>query len=242
MKNPIHASRWRHWHRWLALLVGLQMVVWGLSGAYMVLFELPFIHGNHLVKPSHSEPLPSSAVRDFSAVAQRYPRATEIALSSLWLNNQAQPVFHIQRRGRIQLIHAATLQPIELKADDIKAIATRTYALGDVPITHINLLTEQAPSEISPRLLPVWQVHFADNSDSSLYFSARTGQLVSKRHDYWRGFDIMWMLHIMDYDTRSDTQNNLLRSIIIGNLLFMVTGVVLIIVTIIRRQPVRGRV
>tara|TARA_R100000656_G_scaffold94217_1_gene68218 strand:- start:193 stop:333 length:141 start_codon:yes stop_codon:yes gene_type:complete len=45
--NP---RKWRVWHRWLSLIVGLQLVVWSISGAYMVYFDLSFIHGNHLVK------------------------------------------------------------------------------------------------------------------------------------------------------------------------------------------------
>ena len=46
--------------------------------------------------------------------------------------------------------------------------------------------------------------------NSTLYISAVTGQLVSARHNYWRLFDIMWMLHIMDYKTRENVQNPLL--------------------------------
>ncbi|MBR9907326.1 MAG: hypothetical protein GYB30_04660 [Gammaproteobacteria bacterium] len=241
MTQQINANRWRHWHRWLALLVGLQMVLWSISGAYMVLFELPFIHGNHLVKPSHQSSIAQPTVEQFSAVVERFPRATQITLTSLWLNEQPRPVYHITRRGKTQLLDAQTLQPITLSADAISAIAKRTYALGEAPLAQLTLLTENAPSEISPSLLPVWQANFGDSGSTSLYFSAITGELVSKRHTYWRGFDLMWMLHIMDYDTRSDIQNNLLRAVIIGNALFMFTGVLLIIVTIFRRQAVRGR-
>jgi hypothetical protein len=241
MTQQINAKRWRHWHRWLALLVGLQMVLWSISGAYMVLFELPFIHGNHLVKPSHQSSIAQPTAEQFSAVVERFPRATQITLTSLWLNEQPRPVYHITRRGKTQLLDAQTLQPIALSADAIRAIAKRTYALGEAPLAQLTLLTENAPSEISPSLLPVWQANFGDSGSTSLYFSAITGELVSKRHTYWRGFDLMWMLHIMDYDTRSDIQNNLLRAVIIGNALFMFTGVLLIIVTIFRRQAVRGR-
>lgn len=241
MTQKINANRWRHWHRWLALLVGLQMVVWGVSGAYMVLFELPFIHGNHLVKPTHSETLPATTTAQFAQVAQQFPRATEITLTSLWLNNKPHAVYHITRRGKVQLIDAQTLQPITLSAENIRAIALRTYALGEGELAKLSLLTDNAPSELSPTLLPVWQANFNDNGSTSLYFSATTGELVTKRHTYWRGFDLMWMLHIMDYDTRSDIENNLLRAVIIGNALFMFTGVLLIIVTIFRRQAVRGQ-
>lgn len=239
MTQTINASRWRHWHRWLALLVGLQMVVWGVSGAYMVLFKLPFIHGNHLVHAT-SAPLPAdTAWSNFHVVSERYPRATEINLTTLWVDGAYQPVYQIVRRGQRQLLHGETLAPIQLNAAAINAIARQTYALGDAPIVDVALLTDTAPSEITRKLLPVWQVQFDDSGATNLYFSAATGELVSKRHTYWRGFDIMWMLHIMDYDTRSDIETWWLRSFIIGNIAFWITGVFLIAVTIFRRQAVR---
>ena len=44
--------RWMHTaHRWLALIVGLQIGLWAISGAYMVMVDLDIIHGNHLVDP-----------------------------------------------------------------------------------------------------------------------------------------------------------------------------------------------
>ena len=37
-------------HRWLALLVGWQLTIWTLSGLYMAVVELDFIHGDSLVR------------------------------------------------------------------------------------------------------------------------------------------------------------------------------------------------
>jgi hypothetical protein len=34
---------------------------------------------------------------------------------------------------------------------------------------------------------------------------------VSRRHELWRIFDFLWMLHIMDYETRDNVNNWLLR-------------------------------
>ncbi len=37
-------------HKWLGLLVGLQILIWLASGLYMVVVDIDFIHGNSLVK------------------------------------------------------------------------------------------------------------------------------------------------------------------------------------------------
>src|SRR3546814_9748490 len=57
----------------------------------------------------------------------------------------------------------------------------------------------------------LWRVEFADNSESTLYLSPQTGELIAKRHDLWRWFDFLWMFHIMDYEERADVNNTLLR-------------------------------
>ena len=46
------SGTYRVWHRWLSLVLGVQMVIWAISGAYMVIVQLPFIHGVHLTQES----------------------------------------------------------------------------------------------------------------------------------------------------------------------------------------------
>ena len=50
-------------------------------------------------------------------------------------------------------------------------------------------------------------------------------------------FDFVWMLHIMDYDERSDANNALLRIASATGLLFAVTGVWLLFYSFRRRRP-----
>jgi exosortase/archaeosortase len=55
--------------------------------------------------------------------------------------------------------------------------------------------------------------------------------LVTKRHDFWRLFDIMWMLHIMDYDTREDIHNPLLTIMASLALLTALAGLALVYIS-----------
>jgi uncharacterized iron-regulated membrane protein len=245
--TKITPAKWRKWHRWLALLVGLQLVIWSTSGVYMVLFELGFIHGNHLVKPT-STPLNAATMKSFDlpALQELHPQINSIEFKSLWLNNRAQTVLEIQRSATKELLNAETLEPIQLNKSDIAAIAQKTYALGDtVTPIRVQLVTDNAPSELNPALLPVWRVDFEDFGNTTLYFDATTGALVTKRHSFWRGFDIMWMLHIMDYENRVDIENRLIKIASVGNLLFLITGLVLIYFSLIkpklRRRNNRNR-
>ncbi|PHR63319.1 MAG: hypothetical protein COA51_11015 [Idiomarina sp.] len=230
-------SRWRVWHRWMALIVGLQMVVWSISGAYMVFFKLPFIHGDHLVKQHDAVIHDSQAVAPFTNVLDKYPDASDIKLSSLWLNNQWQPVYHVSHHGTTELIDAQNLESIHLEQSAVKAIAEKIYALGDQPASRIEWLADNPPTELNPAHLPVWRVDFDDFGSTSLYFSPTTGELVTKRHTFWRGFDIMWMLHIMDYEERVDIESWLLKGFIIANFVFLMTGAVLLVYTLRKTKP-----
>jgi hypothetical protein len=40
----------RKTHKWLGLFIGLQVVVWSLSGRYMTVVHIDKIHGDHLVR------------------------------------------------------------------------------------------------------------------------------------------------------------------------------------------------
>ncbi|PTB88784.1 hypothetical protein C9927_03205 [Pseudidiomarina aestuarii] len=235
MAVSIPSSRWRVWHRWLAILVGLQMVVWSISGGYMVFFELSFIHGDHLVRDTSAPMHHTNEFKSFADVQDLYPDASSIQLTSIWLNQRSEPVYKVNLHHNSLLLDAQTLEPVKLDSEDIRGIAENIYNLGDQPAERVQWLTENPPTELNPDLLPVWRVDFDDFGSTSLYFSPDTGDLVTKRHTFWRGFDIMWMMHIMDYEERVDIESWLLRSFIILNFVFMITGAVLVFFTI--RKP-----
>ena len=54
------AIRWpllvRRTHKWLALVVGVQVLLWTLTGFYMVVVHIDTIHGDHLVRAPASQP------------------------------------------------------------------------------------------------------------------------------------------------------------------------------------------
>ncbi len=78
--------------------------------------------------------------------------------------------------------------------------------------------------EIQTRQLPLWRVDFDDRFSTSFYIDPYSGRLVTRRHQYWRIFDFLWMLHIMDYDQRSDVHNLLLKTAEVTGLTFAITG------------------
>jgi len=84
----------------------------------------------------------------------------------------------------------------------------------------------QSP-EIRGRDLPVWKVAFEQPGAINLYLHPWTGELLARRTQQWRIFDFLWMLHIMDFDTRDNFNHPLLQVAAALGLLVALGGVVL---------------
>jgi hypothetical protein len=141
---------------------------------------------------------------------------------------QRQPFYIVRDRQGEHLYDALTgskAPPID--APRASRLARHFYA-GEGTVTSTRLIAENPPTEIPARILPVWRIDFDDRFGTSFYIDPDSGALITRRHDYWRAFDFFWMLHIMDYDERSDVTNPLLRILIIFGLAGVLSGAALL--------------
>jgi len=198
-------------HKWLALVVGVQFVLWIASGFYMVVVDLDFIHGDSLVRNLAPElDLDQSIVPVDSLRAER---ADIRAISLRALPDDGSPVFEITTAASSELVDARTGRTMSpLERGRVTNLA-RAYYAGDAAVRRVTLIATDAerPTELQSRPVPLWRVDFDDWLETSLYLHPDTGRLVTRRHRFWRWFDFLWSLHIMDYETRSDVNNWLLR-------------------------------
>lgn len=226
-------------HKWLGLFLGLQMALWTISGFYMVVVDLDFIHGDPLVR-NLRVPLAMEKPRiDVSEIARRYPEVTQIVIRSL--PSIAGPVYELTAPGRTVLVDAQNGNQISpLSEDHIQQLA-RLYYAGRGQLSAANLLERDRPLEIQTRALPLWRADFDDFLETSLYLHPDTGALVTRRHRFWRWFDFFWMLHIMDYDTRDDMNNGLLRATTVLGTLAALSGVWLLYFSFRRKRTATVR-
>ena len=229
------AIRWplfiRRTHKWLALVVGVQALLWTLTGFYMVAVHIDIIHGDHLVRAPAARPFDLSGLAPPAQVVAAAPGASEIRLQRLG----DQPVWRAETPDGARLFDARTAAPLPpLGEAQIRDQARRIYT-GDGAIVAVRLLTE-APQEMQARKPPFWQVEFEGWNRPTLYLSPTTGELISRRHALWRVFDFAWMLHIMDYDERTDVNNPLLRVATWSTFAMAFTGAWLLIWSFPRRK------
>ncbi|GGD96652.1 hypothetical protein GCM10011515_15610 [Tsuneonella deserti] len=194
-------------HKWLALAIGVQAVIWTLSGLYMTVVHIDTIHGDHLVRSAL--PAPTSA-RDLAspiAAAAALPGATSVRLTRVL----ERPIYVVTTGQGEYRFDAQTARPLPPPTQDEIRRAAEYWFTGPGQLSTIALI-DQIPSELRGRKPPLWRVDFEGWNQPTLYFAPSTGELVSRRHELWRVFDFLWMMHIMDYETRDNVNNLLLRA------------------------------
>jgi hypothetical protein len=68
------------------------------------------------------------------------------------------------------------------------------------------------------------------------YVNAASGEIAARRTRWWRFYDFMWGLHIMDLKTREDTHNPLVIGFAIVTLLTTIMAIVLLPMTLRSRR------
>ena len=230
------AFRVRQGHKWLSLIIGAQVMLWLVTGVYMVVVNLDFIHGDHLVT-NMAETVSAEPGVSFADMLAQYPDATELILTS-WTGK---PVYRVQSTAGPHLVDAETGEEISPLSEDDAISVARYHYTRSAEVSSATLLVEDAdaPTEIQTRPLPLWRIDFDDAGSTAFYVSPNDGSLVTRRHTYWRLFDFAWMLHIMDYEERADVNNNLLRIAAALGLVLSAFGIWLLFFSFKRRKGAR---
>ena len=215
----------RRLHKWIGLILGLQFVIWTISGAVMALLDMETVAGGPRVTVQQT-PLPKSGTA--WAVVQRSLGATPITSVAVRpLVNQH--VYEIGTSSGSQLFDVETGASLTVDAALAGRVAQAAY-LGRGSIRRIELVTEPTFA-IRDHATPAWRIDFSDEENSSFYVSQATGKLLERRNDTWRIWDFVWMLHNMDYLNRSSFNHPLIIVVGFGVMWLAITGFYLLFKT-----------
>jgi len=214
----------RKLHKWVALVVGIQLFMWTLSGLMFALLKHEAVSGEHLTaKPQVPNLAAEAALMDPTAWIETDSGRIvhEVMLRPLdggW-------VYHLVRDNGIELRDAFDGAPVVIDSARVRRFAVDHYR-GSGRLVGIQFLAE--PTLETRQAGATWRATFDDPAETSLYFSADGGALVATRTDAWRVFDFFWMLHTMDYAGRDDFNNPLVILVTSASLWVALTGVLLL--------------
>jgi uncharacterized iron-regulated membrane protein len=221
----------RKLHKWLGLIVGLQLLLWAVSGVVFAWLDHHEVTAEHSVRPATPAPLSSAAL---------------LVEPSAWLNEQGthiyeirltplvdQWVWRVESDKGVELRDAERGAPVKLAKSDIERLALSRYA-GNGRLQSIEF--QPTPSIETRDAGAVWKAQFDDAANTTLYFGADDGRLVAARNSSWRLFDLFWMLHTMDYEGRDNFNNPLVITVGTAALWLSLSGFVLLFRSFRRRD------
>ena len=222
------------WHIWLGWLVGVPILMWTVTGLIMVWHPIEHVRGNHLRIESEQALLPPGNPAPIALRLDGSQRYAEMRVAM----QDGRPVWFLtDSEGNVERYAAdANAEPLDpVDENYIRAAAARQIVGGDKPVAVERFSAEEAPFDFR-RPIPSWRVTLEDGAH--IYYDARTGEIAAVRTRFWRLFDFVWGLHIMDLQTREDTSHPIL-------ILFAALGVLgslLGCVLMFRRRKARVKV
>lgn len=189
-------------HKWAAVIVGIQFLIWLGSGLYFNFMDHTKAAG-HTYK-AHLHPSlqwSSLALIEPAKVLQHNDPSTTLTLIEL-----AQKPYYLlnHQRGlyanfanKHSLVDALTGAPLTIDAEFATELAAASYT-GPGQLVSATLL--QPPiADLLKQQNPVWQVNFADAINTSVYVEADSGRIAGHSDDDKRLADFFLKLHFMDY-------------------------------------------
>lgn len=241
-------------HRYLGLLLGLQFLFWTVGGLYFSWNNIDQVHGDHLRKEKKYFPASINLVSPQVILdALKSNRQVDSVMSIQLIEIAGTPTYQIRyfsgemdhsaheagahmpahpTNVKVQLANAETGKLVAaLSKKDAITVATSQLA-DPVKIEKVEYLTEVGSHhEYREKPLPAWAVTVTQPDNCTVYVSSELGTFQAIRHNQWRVFDFLWMLHTMDYEGRDNFGNILLRVFSIFGLITVLSGFVLYFVS-----------
>lgn len=195
-------QRFARWHIWLGWAVALPLLLWTASGLFMALRPIDEVRGNALRIEHPAQPV---------AVALTPGQAPTLLREGKVLNQRGRSILlATYTDGTVRRIDLGqpgqtALSPV----DEAEARAAAAYAIhGGDRVDSIRLFDAAHPPLDFRKPVAAWQVVLADGTH--VYVGRDSGEIEAVRTRWWRIYDVMWGLHIMDPVERENSSHALL--------------------------------
>ena len=241
-------------HRYLGLVLGVQFLFWTLGGLYFAWNDIDEVHGDHLrkSKPHFSASMTLASPQQVLEQLKEKNKVDSVQAIQL-IDVNGMPVYQVRYFSgtmdhshhaegehmagpasnlKIQLANAETAQLLSPLGEEVAVNVARSHMADPIKVEKVEYLTEVGSHhEYRGKPLPAYAVSFSQPDKCTVYISADMGTFQAIRHDQWRMFDFLWMLHTMDYEGRDNFGNLLLKIFSVFGLFTVISGFVLYFVS-----------
>jgi len=215
-------------HKWLSLLVAIQLLIWLGSGLFFNLMDHGKARGNeNRVQTEKLASIEHDRLLELSDVLKQHTQPVHSVKLIILLE---QPYYLLNHHHGLykhfynvhSLINAYTGETITIDDLMAKELAINSYRGSSLVSSAVKFSPpiDDFPKEKNT----VWQVNFSDALKTSVYVDASSGRLVGHSNDDKRFADFFFMLHFMDYGTVGSFNNWQIIFFALLTLVFCLTG------------------
>lgn len=187
-------------HRYLSIFIAIQLLLWTVSGIYFAFNKIEMVRGEQYRLPLDTE------YRIFKRLGEEIIETNENGLKTY-------------------LTHPDKLSVKNLLPEEAITIAKEKTSLIPIEVSFIE--KEERGVEYRGRRLPIYKISTDTKDGINIYLDPITGDIAAIRSDSWRAWDLLWALHIMDYQDRDNINNILLKIFSVLALISSITGIIL---------------
>jgi hypothetical protein len=217
----------RRYHVWLGWLVALPFLFWTVSGLVMVAKPIEEVRGTNLLAPLRPIHFADTLVA---------PQIEGLPVIAITLEPRADgPRWEIDfADGQSRLADPLTGKMLPpLGAADAAREVTYRYT-GEATVASTSRVDANSPPLELRKAVNGWRVAMSDGTH--FYVDGGSGEIIARRTSWWRIYDFMWGLHIMDLQGREDTNNPWVVSFAVLSLGMVLLAMILLPLTITRRN------
>ncbi len=185
----------RKLHKWLGLLLAVQILIWIGSGLLLSFTDSREVSGrNTRFSAYQAFPL----LNQFPVVPITVLDLPTGPIHQLQLKRlHSTVVYRVQTERGWHTFDAKSGQSMTVAQDLAAKIAQDSYS-GNGARLRTEYLAQGAV-EVPAYTGAVWRVDYADDINTRVYVAASDGRLLEHRNDSWEPADFLLMLHFMDY-------------------------------------------
>lgn len=196
---------WQTWHRWLALLAGLQLTIWLVTGLLFNLIDDTWLDSNHYHQKASQTQSPKQHLSTTDSINTLLNRLSAHTIKQIKLTTLLdKPMFAVNTTQGSLYFWADNLAPVELTSDDIRNIAQSSYSgqgnLGEAkPATHLTRFGHAKQ---------IYQFDTNDELATQIFVDGDSGTVLGHLNQRSAIRDLLFMLHFMDYNPDNGLEFN----------------------------------
>lgn len=206
----------RKTHRYLGVFLGIQFLMWTISGLYFSWTDIDEIHGDYFKQ------LPPESIA-FGGLLGTDNIEGIGKISSMELLEIAEQPYYWINKASLYNAHTGVVKDKVTKEEALQVAAR--YMQPNLKVSEVNIINKVGSHhEYRGRPLPAYEISYESKDNLKAYVALKNGAFQTVRHRNWRWFDFLWMTHTMDYKGRDNFNTLLLRAFSLLGVLTVMSG------------------